>query len=42
MCKHPDILITWADKDNSTVIMNSIDYNKKMHENLSDNNTYKH
>ncbi|KYN20065.1 hypothetical protein ALC57_07591 [Trachymyrmex cornetzi] len=37
---HPDILITRADKGNTTVVLNRNDYNSKMYEILNDNNTY--
>jgi len=40
MEKQPDILVTRADKGNVTVLMNRADYNIKMEQLLSDNNTY--
>ena len=42
MCEHPNTLIIRADKviRNELTVMNSMSYNKKMHKNLSDNNTY--
>ncbi|KYQ49246.1 hypothetical protein ALC60_11693, partial [Trachymyrmex zeteki] len=38
--EHQDILITRADKGNSTVIMDSKEYYTKMHKILSDKKTY--
>lgn len=38
--EHPDILITRADKGNSTVIMDLVDYKNKMQDILTDDNTY--
>jgi len=37
--KQPDILVTKADKGNVTVLLNRADYNFKMEQLLSDNNT---
>lgn len=37
---HPDILITKADKGNTTVTLDKNDYFNKMHNLLSDNDTY--
>ncbi|KYN16564.1 hypothetical protein ALC57_11073 [Trachymyrmex cornetzi] len=37
---HPDLLITRADKGNTTVLLDLNDYNSKMHEILSDHDTY--
>jgi len=37
---NPDILFTKADKGNATVAMDLVDYNTKMKEVFSDNNTY--
>ncbi|KAG5320414.1 MOS1T transposase, partial [Pseudoatta argentina] len=38
--ENPDILITKADKGNTTVIMNRDNYREKMHEILNDQTTY--
>lgn len=38
---HPDVLITKTDKENTTVLLNRNNYNNKMHEILSDQDTYK-
>jgi len=37
---NPDVIFTKADKGNTTVALDRMDYNKKMEINLSDNNTY--
>ena len=41
VANHPNLLITRADKGNTTVILNLKNYNDKMYEILSDNNTYR-
>ncbi|KYN24352.1 hypothetical protein ALC57_04050 [Trachymyrmex cornetzi] len=38
--QNPEILITRADKGNSTVVINTNDYKKSMHNLLADNKTY--
>ncbi|KYN41743.1 hypothetical protein ALC56_03886 [Trachymyrmex septentrionalis] len=41
LTNHPSLLITRADKGNTTVILTTKDYLDKMHDILSDNNTYR-
>ena len=38
--KRDDLVITYADKGNCTVILDKLDYEEKMHKILNDNSTY--
>ena len=40
LCKNEDIVLTKADKGNTVVVLNTVDYEHKLNELISDNLTY--
>ena len=40
LCKNEDIVLTKADKGNTVVVLNTVDYEHKLNELIFDNSTY--